>query len=110
MPQPGMLSRLAILVGTGRTSEIHLEVGAKLELRLPRPSHISMKMLLGRIMAAADKKRFTTGVRHMKFRVLIEQDEDGAFVVELPSLPGCVTQGETREEALCNVNEKRSAT
>ncbi len=41
----------------------------------------------------------------MKFRVLIEQDEDGVFVVQVPSLPGCVTQGATREEALDNVRE-----
>lgn len=56
-------------------------------------------------MAAADRKRFTSGVRHMKFRVIIEQDEDGAFVVEVPSLPGCVTQGETRDEAIRNARE-----
>jgi predicted RNase H-like HicB family nuclease len=41
----------------------------------------------------------------MKYRVLIEKDEDGVFVVEVPSLPGCVTQGETREQALVNVRE-----
>ena len=41
----------------------------------------------------------------MKFRVLIEQDEDGIFVAEVPALPGCVTQGDTREEALRNVHE-----
>jgi len=41
----------------------------------------------------------------MKFRVLIEQDEDGVFVVEAPSLPGCVTQGNTHQEALDNARE-----
>ena len=41
----------------------------------------------------------------MKFRVLIEQDEDGVFVVEVPSLPGCVTQGSTHREALDNARE-----
>jgi predicted RNase H-like HicB family nuclease len=41
----------------------------------------------------------------VKYRVLIEQDEDGVFVVEVPSLPGCVSQGETRAEALENVRE-----
>ena len=41
----------------------------------------------------------------MRYRVLIEQDEDGAFVAEVPSLPGCVSQGETRDEALSNVRE-----
>jgi predicted RNase H-like HicB family nuclease len=41
----------------------------------------------------------------MKFRVLIEQDEDGVFVATAPALPGCVTQGSTRAEALKNVQE-----
>jgi len=41
----------------------------------------------------------------MKYRVLIEQDEDGIFVAEVPSLPGCVSQGATRSEALDNVRE-----
>jgi predicted RNase H-like HicB family nuclease len=36
---------------------------------------------------------------------LIEQDEDGVFVAEVPSLPGCVSQGGTREEAVSNVRE-----
>ena len=41
----------------------------------------------------------------MRYRVLIEQDEEGAFVAEVPSLPGCLSQGETRSEALANVRE-----
>jgi len=41
----------------------------------------------------------------MKYRVLIEQDEDGVFVVECPVLPGCVSQGATREEALANIRD-----
>ena len=41
----------------------------------------------------------------MKYRVLIDQDEDGAFVAEVPSLPGCVSQGATREEALTGIRE-----
>ena len=41
----------------------------------------------------------------MKYRVLIEQDEDGMFVAEVPSLPGCISQGQTREEATENVKE-----
>lgn len=38
-------------------------------------------------------------------KVLLSQDEDGYFVVEVPSLPGCISQGETREEALENIKE-----
>jgi predicted RNase H-like HicB family nuclease len=41
----------------------------------------------------------------MKYRVLIEQDEDGVFVAEVPALPGCLSQGQTRDEALQNIRE-----
>jgi predicted RNase H-like HicB family nuclease len=41
----------------------------------------------------------------MKYRVHIEQDEDGMFVAEVPALPGCISQGRTRAEAVKNVKE-----
>ncbi len=41
----------------------------------------------------------------MKYRVLIEQDEDGVFVAEVPALPGCISQGYTRSEVLKNIQE-----
>jgi predicted RNase H-like HicB family nuclease len=41
----------------------------------------------------------------MKFRVLIEPDEDGVYVAEVPALPGCISQGQTRTEALDNIKE-----
>jgi len=41
----------------------------------------------------------------MKYRILIELDEDGVFVVECPSLPGCISQGKTRKEALENIQD-----
>lgn len=41
----------------------------------------------------------------MKFRVIIEQDEDGGFVASCPTLPGCWSQGETRDEARRNIAE-----
>jgi len=41
----------------------------------------------------------------MKYRVIIERDEDGMFVAEVPSLPGCISQGATRTEALRNIQE-----
>ncbi len=40
-----------------------------------------------------------------RYRVLIEQDEDGVFVAECPSLPGCVSQGRTRDEAIANIKD-----
>ena len=41
----------------------------------------------------------------MKLRVLIEQDEDGVFVAQCPALPGCVSQGKTRAQALANIRD-----
>ncbi|MCE1163932.1 MAG: type II toxin-antitoxin system HicB family antitoxin [Bacteroidetes bacterium] len=41
----------------------------------------------------------------MKYRILIEQDEDKMFVAEVPSLPGCVSQGKTRNEAVENAKD-----
>jgi len=41
----------------------------------------------------------------MKFRIQIEQDEDGVFVAECPTLPGCISQGRTRKEALNNIQD-----
>jgi predicted RNase H-like HicB family nuclease len=42
---------------------------------------------------------------HIKYRVHIEQDEDGIFVAQVPALPGCVSQGQTRKDALSNAHE-----
>jgi antitoxin HicB len=39
----------------------------------------------------------------MKFRVVIEQDEDGKYIASCPVLPGCWSQGDTREEAKRNI-------
>jgi predicted RNase H-like HicB family nuclease len=41
----------------------------------------------------------------MKFQVTVGRDEDGVWIVECPAIPGCVTQGATREEALANVQD-----
>jgi predicted RNase H-like HicB family nuclease len=41
----------------------------------------------------------------MKLRVVIEKDEKGYFVAEVPALPGCLSQGETEEEAVANIRE-----
>ncbi len=42
---------------------------------------------------------------HMKYRVVIEVDEDGMYVASVPSLPGCISEGKTREEALENIQD-----
>ena len=41
----------------------------------------------------------------VRYRILIEQDEDGVFIAECTSLPGCVSQGKTRDAALQNVRD-----
>jgi predicted RNase H-like HicB family nuclease len=41
----------------------------------------------------------------MKYRIIIEQDEDGIYVAECPSLPGCISQGTTRDEAIMNIQD-----
>ena len=41
----------------------------------------------------------------MKMRIVIEQDEDGRFVAACPTLPGCISEGNTREEAKANIAE-----
>jgi predicted RNase H-like HicB family nuclease len=41
----------------------------------------------------------------MKYRTIIEQDEDGNYTVQCPSLPGCISEGKTREEALANIKD-----
>jgi predicted RNase H-like HicB family nuclease len=45
----------------------------------------------------------------MKFVTTLDRDEDGIWIVECPSIPGCVSQGETREEALANIQEAIAA-
>ena len=41
----------------------------------------------------------------MKYRVILEQDEDGIFIAEVPALPGCISQGEDRNKAVKNIKE-----
>ena len=41
----------------------------------------------------------------MKLQVIIEQDETGYYVAEVPALPGCVSQGKTPTEAKANIKE-----
>jgi predicted RNase H-like HicB family nuclease len=41
----------------------------------------------------------------MKYTVVLERERDGGFVASVPVLPGCVSQGDSREEALRNIHE-----
>ena len=41
----------------------------------------------------------------MKFKVILTPDEDGGFIAEVPELPGCLSQGDSREAALENIKD-----
>lgn len=41
----------------------------------------------------------------MKFHVTLDRAEDGVWAIECPAIPGCVSQGKTREEALENIRD-----
>ncbi len=41
----------------------------------------------------------------MKFNITLDRDEDGVWVAECPSIPGCVSQGKTKDAALKNIQE-----
>jgi len=41
----------------------------------------------------------------MKFIVTMDRDEDGMFIIECPSIPGCVSQGKTEQEAIENIKD-----
>lgn len=45
----------------------------------------------------------------MKFSVTLDRDEDGVWIVECPSIPGCVSQGQTKQEALENIKDAIAA-
>lgn len=42
---------------------------------------------------------------NVKFKVVLEKGEDGYYVATVPTLPGCISQGKTKEEALENIKE-----
>ena len=41
----------------------------------------------------------------MKLKVVLDPSEEGGYTVYVPSLPGCISEGDTREEALANIRE-----
>ena len=41
----------------------------------------------------------------LKFNVTLDRDEDGVWVVECPAIPGCVSQGQTQDEAMENIED-----
>jgi predicted RNase H-like HicB family nuclease len=41
----------------------------------------------------------------MKLKVVLEPSDDGGFTVYVPGLPGCISEGDTKEQALANIKE-----
>ena len=41
----------------------------------------------------------------MKLKIILEPSEEGGFTVFVPALPGCISEGDSREEALANIKE-----
>ena len=41
----------------------------------------------------------------MRYTVILEQEADGGYVASVPALPGCVSQGDNREDVLANIHE-----
>ena len=44
-------------------------------------------------------------LRVMKYTVILERETDGGFVASVPVLPGCISQGDSRDEAMANIRE-----
>lgn len=51
------------------------------------------------------KRELTNSRQDMQRQIVLSDGEDGYIVAEVPSLPGCVSQGQTRDEALENIQE-----
>jgi predicted RNase H-like HicB family nuclease len=45
------------------------------------------------------------GRKSMRVHVVLDKDEDGFWVAEVPAMPGCLSQGKSREEALSNIRD-----
>jgi predicted RNase H-like HicB family nuclease len=43
--------------------------------------------------------------KNLKLRVILEPSDEGGYTVYVPSLPGCISEGENIDEALANINE-----
>ncbi len=41
----------------------------------------------------------------MRLKIILEKQEEGGYTVYVPSLPGCISQGETKTEAMQNIKE-----
>jgi antitoxin HicB len=51
------------------------------------------------------KRRIPVGANATRYTAVLEREQDGGYVVSVPALPGCISQGDTRPEALANIRE-----
>lgn len=49
--------------------------------------------------------QFFVPLRHMKLKIILEPSDEGGFTAYVPALPGCISEGETEEEAMNNIRE-----
>jgi predicted RNase H-like HicB family nuclease len=59
--------------------------------------------------AAFQNPERRVGCARMKFITTLDRDEDGVWIAECPSIPGCVSQGDSRDEAFANIREAIAA-
>ena len=59
----------------------------------------------GKELGVSQVQQITEMECTMKIRVVIEPSDEGGYTVHVPSLPGCISEGETVQEALENVHE-----
>jgi predicted RNase H-like HicB family nuclease len=60
-----------------------------------------LRFLAGKICYTFTATRRNT----MRFKIVLEESDEGGYTVYAPSLPGCISEGETKEEALKNIWE-----
>ena len=50
-------------------------------------------------------QRHHYGIRTMRLKVILEPSDEGGFTIFVPALPGCISEGETQQEALSNIQD-----
>lgn len=60
---------------------------------------------LNRSVRGDQLRRNSVATANLRYTVLIERNEDGRYTVTVPSLPGCISEGDTWDEAISNVGE-----
>jgi antitoxin HicB len=69
-------------------------------------SHNAYKSKIPHLVPVDTNNKNRKGILHdMRYRVYLQEDEDGIFTAEVPVLPGCISQGSTKEEAILNIKD-----